>query len=158
MRRSFKNYSLKNKAKELKIKSIGLCDTSNLCGAVEFSEKISKIGSQPIIGTQINFRFKDTFGLIPLFALNEKGYKTIIELSSKSYLDNDENFEPQLDINDLLKLDNQGVSIFSGTVFGLFGKLYNKAKFTDITNLYEKLSKNFGDQFYIELQRHNYQY
>ena len=27
--------SLKDKAKELKIKSLGLCDTSNLCGAVE---------------------------------------------------------------------------------------------------------------------------
>ena len=37
-----------------KIKSLGLCDTSNLCGALEFSEKISKIGTQPIIGTQIN--------------------------------------------------------------------------------------------------------
>ena len=29
---------LKDKAKELKINSLGLCDTSNLCGAVEFSE------------------------------------------------------------------------------------------------------------------------
>ena len=27
--------------------------TSNLCGALEFSENISKVGTQPIIGTQI---------------------------------------------------------------------------------------------------------
>ena len=33
---------LKDKAKENKIKSLGLCDTSNLCGAIEFSEKIIK--------------------------------------------------------------------------------------------------------------------
>ena len=58
-----------------KIRSLGLCDTLNLCGALEFSEKISKIGTQPIIGTQINFRYNDTTGLLPLFALNEIGYK-----------------------------------------------------------------------------------
>ena len=34
---------LQNYAKEYKLKSLGLCDTSNLCGALEFSEKISKI-------------------------------------------------------------------------------------------------------------------
>ena len=45
---------LKDKAKDLKIRSLGLCDTSNLCGAIEFSDKLSKAGTQPIIGTQIN--------------------------------------------------------------------------------------------------------
>ena len=65
-------------AKEFKIKSLGLCDTSNLCGAIEFSEKISKVGTQPIIGTQINFKFEDTIGLLPLFALNQSGYKKLL--------------------------------------------------------------------------------
>ena len=36
-----------------KIKAAGLCDSNNLCGALEFSEEISKSGTQPIIGTQI---------------------------------------------------------------------------------------------------------
>ena len=45
--------------KEKKIKSIGICDSYNLCGALEFSEKISKVGTQPIIGTQINFLWMD---------------------------------------------------------------------------------------------------
>ena len=35
-----------------KIKSIGLSDSYNLCGALEFSEKIYKVGTQPIIGSQ----------------------------------------------------------------------------------------------------------
>ena len=126
---------LKDKAKELKINSLGLCDTSNLCGAVEFSDKLSKIGTQPIIGTQINFRFQNTIGLIPLFALNSDGYKKIIELSSKSYLDNDDVLEPHLDIDDLLKLETNGISVFSGTIFGLMGKLFDKGKFTEINNL-----------------------
>ena len=51
---------LKNYCKDNKIKSVGLCDTSNLCGALEFAEKISKSGTQPIIGTQINFKIGET--------------------------------------------------------------------------------------------------
>ena len=120
---------LKDSAKELKISTLGMCDTSNLCGAVEFSDKLSKVGTQTIIGTQINFKFNDTVGLLPLFALNFEGYKKIIELSSRSYLENDDLSDPHLDINDLLKLDTNGISVFSGTIFGLFGKLFDKAKF-----------------------------
>ena len=71
---------LKDISKENKLKAIGLCDTSNLCGALEFAEKLSKSGSQPIIGTQINFKFNNILGLLPLFALDENGYKTIIKL------------------------------------------------------------------------------
>ena len=67
-----------------------------LCGALEFAEKISKVGTQPIIGTQINFKYGDTTGLLPLFALDEEGYKRIIKLSSFSFLDNDELSEPHL--------------------------------------------------------------
>ena len=80
---------LQDFAKSNKIKSLALCDTSNLCGALEFAEKISKSGTQPIIGTQINFKSGNTTGLIPLFALNEIGYKNIINLSSSSYLESD---------------------------------------------------------------------
>ena len=50
--------NLKNFCKENKIKSVGISDTSNLCGALEFSEEISKVKTQPIIGSQINFKFK----------------------------------------------------------------------------------------------------
>ena len=105
-----------------KIKSIGLADSFNLCGALEFAEKISKSGTQPIIGTQINFKIGETIGLLPLFALNEVGYKNIIELSSLSYLKNDELSDPHVDF-ELLLNNSKGVAVFSGTVFGLFGKL-----------------------------------
>jgi DNA polymerase-3 subunit alpha len=137
-----------------KIKSLALCDTSNLCGALEFAEKISKVGTQPIIGTQINFKFGDTVGLLPLFSLNEKGYKRIIKLSSLSFLENDELYDPHVDFNNLLE-NNEGVAIFSGTTLGLFGELFNKGKFSEIHDLYKKLNLTFGDRFYIEIQRHN---
>ena len=84
---------LKDLCKEKKL-NLWIIDTSNLCGALEFSEKISKMGTQPIIGTQINFKLDDTIGLIPIFALDEVGYKNIIKLSSLSYLENDETMIP----------------------------------------------------------------
>ena len=145
---------LQNFSKSNKIKSLALCDTTNLCGALEFAEKISKVGTQPIIGTQINFKFGDTTGLLPLFSLNAEGYKRIIKLSSASFLENDELSDPHVDFNELLE-DNTGVAIFSGTVFGLFGQLFNKGKFNEIHELYKELKSNFGDRFYIEIQRHN---
>ena len=135
---------LKDFAKINKIKSLGLCDTSNLCGALEFSEKISKSGTQPIIGTQINFKFDNTIGLLPLFALNEDGYKRIIELSSYSYLKNDQLSEPHLNFDELLK-KNDGVALFSGTNYGLFGELFNKGKFNEIKKLYSELKLNFSN-------------
>ena len=144
---------LKEFSKENKIKSLAISDTSNLCGALEFSEKLSKIGTQPIIGTQINFRYEETIGLLPLFALNEVGYKRIIELSSLSYLNNSELSEPNVPFEELLKVD-EGIAIFSGTVFGLFGNLFDKGKFLDIEKLYSKLKSIYNDRFYIELQRH----
>ena len=144
---------LKEYSKENKIKSLALCDTTNLCGALEFAEKISKIGTQPIIGTQINFKFADTVGLLPLFALNEDGYRRIIELSSQSYLKNNDLSYPHLDFLELLN-KTDGVALFSGTINGLFGQLFDKGKFTEIQELYLKLKSKYNDRFYIEIQRH----
>ncbi len=145
---------LQEYSKTNKVKSLGLCDTSNLCGALEFAEKISKSGTQPIIGTQINFKIGGTIGLLPLFALNETGYKNIIDLSSSSYLKNDELSDPHIEFEELLN-NSEGVAVFSGTVFGLFGKLFDKGKFTEIHELYSKIKNTFEDKFYIEIQRHN---
>ena len=144
---------LKDFCKENKISCLGLSDTSNLCGALEFAENISKVGTQPIIGTQINFKYEDTTGLLPLIALNEKGYKRIINLSSKSYLENDNLSDPHLDIKELL-IETEGVIILSGTIHGLFGKLFEKGRFEEISKLYQAISKKFNDRFYLEIQRH----
>ena len=56
-----------------KIKALGLADSYNLCGALEFSEKLSKVGTQPIIGTQINLK-----------AVNEK--EKIYQLFSRTII------------------------------------------------------------------------
>ena len=49
---------LQDFCKKNKITSVALSDSHNLSGALEFSENLSSIGTQPIIGTQILFKFK----------------------------------------------------------------------------------------------------
>ena len=145
---------LKNYCKENKIKSAGLSDTSNLCGSLEFSENISKSGTPPIIGTQIFFKYNNEIGLLPLIAKSESGYKKIIELSKKSYLSNEHVLEPYCNFNDLLNESNDTI-ILSGSINCLIGKLFNKAKFSEIETIYKNLKKIYKDNFYIEIQRHN---
>ena len=69
-----------------KIRSLGLSDSFNLV-VLEFSEALSKVGTQPIIGSQINFRYNETIGKLTIFAKTEKGYNNLVKLSSKSFLD-----------------------------------------------------------------------
>ena len=145
---------LKDFCKENKLKSLAICDTINLCGALEFAEKISKVGTQPIIGTQINFKYGDFSGLLPLFALNKQGYQRLIELSSQSYLNHNQLNDPHLDFEQLL-IRNDGLAVFSGTINGFFGQLYKKGKFSEIEKLYSKLKDEYLDRFYIEIQRHH---
>ena len=73
---------------------------------------------------------------------------------SSSYLENDKLSDPHVKINKLLS-NSDGVAVFSGTSFGLFGQLFDKGKFTEIHDLYAEIKKKYGDRFYIEIQRHN---
>ena len=103
-----------------KIKSIGLADSFNLCGALEFSEKLSKVGTQPIIGTQINVKFHNTIGKVTLYAKTEEGYKNLTKLSSLSYLNSKEIEEPNCKIEDLIT-NNKDLILLSGNYRDLFG-------------------------------------
>ncbi len=145
--------NLKDYCKSNKIKSIGISDTSNLCGVLEFSETISKQGTQPIIGTQINFEFKNEKGLLTLIAKTEKGYRKLIELSSRSFLENNDLSEPYCKIEDLYSL-SEDMIVMSGTLNGLIGKLYTKSRFDDIDEIFKSLKKFYNNNFYIEIQRH----
>ncbi len=140
--------------KSKKIRAIGLCDSSNLCGALEFAEKISKAGTQPIIGSQINFKIDDIIGKIPLFARTQEGYKNLTKLSSMSYLESDAASDPFCKLENLYN-NSQGLAVLSGTVYDLFGKLFKLNKLDLIKKLLEDLNKSFKNNFYIEIQRHS---
>jgi len=136
-----------------KIKAVGLCDTNNLCGALEFSETIAKSKTQPIIGIQINIQHKEKSGKIPLFAKNLEGYKNLIKLSSKSFLGIKEGEEPHCKIEDLEE-NNKGLILLSGSFDGLIGKLFSKNLTDQIFLLFKKFKEIFKENFYIEIQRH----
>ena len=145
---------LQSFCKKQKITSVGISDTHNLCGALEFSDFLSKVGTHPIIGTQINIKFKNTTGLLGLIAVNETGYKNIIKLSSISYLLNDTINLPYCDLSSLLE-KNEGIIVLSGTINGLSGLLFEKGKTLEVKELYSLIKSSFKDRFYIEIQRHN---
>ena len=81
-----------------KIKSLGLADSYNLCGALEFSEKLSKVGTQPIIGSQINVKGYNIIGKITIYAKTEEGYKNLTKLSSSSYLNAKDTEDPHVNL------------------------------------------------------------
>ncbi len=140
--------------KENKIKAIGLCDSLNLCGALEFAEKISKTGTQPIIGSQINFKIENVIGKLPLFAKTKDGYKNLTKLSSVSYLESETTSDPYCNLEHLYK-NSEGLVVLSGTIYDLIGKLFKLNKLDLIKTLLKKINNIFQNNFYLEIQRHS---
>ena len=139
--------------KENKLKAIGLTDSNNLCGALEFAEKISKAGTQPIIGTQINLLSDNVIGKVTLYATSEKGYQNLTKLSSLSYLKNKESHDPCCEIDDFI-LNNEDLILLTGNYNDFFGKLFYSNKTKNIEKIIKKLKINFNNRIYIEIQRH----
>ena len=140
--------------KENKVKAVGLCDSYNLCGALDFSESVSKSKTQPIIGTQLNVIYKGHKGKIPLFAKNLEGYKNLVKLSSKSFLEIKDDEEPHCKIEDIENNFN-GLILLTGSFDGLIGKLFFKNLTDEITTVLKKLKTIFKDNIYLEIQRHD---
>ena len=132
------------------IKAIGLCDSNNLCGALEFSESIAKSKTQPIIGTQINIQYKGNSGKIPLFAKNLEGYKNLIKLSSKSFLEIKDDEDPHCKIEDV-ESNYKGLILLSGSFDGLIGQLFFKNLTDEILLLFKKFKDILKDSFYLEI-------
>ena len=145
---------LASHCKDNKVSNIGICDSYNLCGALEFAEKISKSGTHPIIGTQINFSLENSMGKLPLFASTSQGYKNLIKLSSKSYLDSDEKTDAHCKISEFKNI-NEGLILLSGNHYGFFGKLFKLNKLKQVEVAIKELKNIFKDRFYLEIQRHN---
>ncbi len=137
-----------------KIKSLGLADSFNLCGALEFAEKLSKVGTQPIIGTQINLNSNNTVGKITLYAKTELGYKNLTKLSSLSYLNSKITEEPSCELEDLSD-NNNDLILLTGNYRDYFGKLFQANKLSKFTETANYLKEIFHDRMYFEIQRHN---
>ena len=137
-----------------KIKSLGLADSYNLCGALEFSDKLAKVGTQPIIGTQINIKGYNTLGKITLYAKTEEGYKTLTKLSSSSYLNTKDTEDPSCEIDELL-VNNNDLILLTGNYRDFFGKLFQANKLREFDMALNLFKKSFPERIYFEIQRHN---
>ena len=90
---------------------------------IEFSEKIAKVGTHPIIGSQINLNMSDIIGKVSLYATSEQGYKNLTKLSSLSYLKNNRLTDPFCSLKDLTE-NNKGLIFLTGNHTNFFGKLF----------------------------------
>ena len=140
--------------KKNKVPAIGLSDSYNLCGAIEFSDEISKVGTQPIIGSQINFKFADIIGKVPIFAQTNTGFKNLTKLSSKSYLDDYPGSEPNCKIDDLFD-NSKDLIVLSGGINSLLSNLIIKNRVKDVDEILQNFKRYFKDKIYFEIQRHN---
>src|ERR1700761_5006104 len=84
-------------AKKDRQPALALTDTDNMFGALEFSEKISGYGIQPIVGCTLGIDFGDQESRGPaggdvwphlvLLAAREDGYRSLMRLVSRAYHD-----------------------------------------------------------------------
>ena len=145
---------LANYCKINKIRALGLADSYNLCGALEFSEKLSRVGTQPIIGTQINLRNQNIVGRVTLYAKTENGYKNLTKLSSLSYLNSKEKNEPSCELKEIIN-NNEDIILLTGGHRDFFGKLFSLNKIKDFNETIKLFKDIFKDRIYFEIQRHN---
>ena len=79
-------------AKEYAMPAVAITDTSNMFGALEFSQYCTSAGVQPVVGCQIGLA-RAGVNLAPdyvvLLAQNEIGYANLQRLSSMSFLEGD---------------------------------------------------------------------
>src|SRR6202043_3981698 len=93
-------------AKKDRQPALGLTDTDNMFGALEFSEKMAGYGIQPIAGCALGVDFGDqenrgpaggeTWPRIVLLAARENGYRSLMRLSSRTYLENAPHERPHI--------------------------------------------------------------
>ncbi|MGV2978884.1 DNA polymerase III subunit alpha [Camelimonas sp. ID_303_24] len=90
--------TLEKLAKEDRQPAMALTDTNNLFGALEFSEKFSGSGIQPIAGLQLSVALEEDdpnarpslerrLPSIVLLAATEEGYRNLLQLTSRAWLD-----------------------------------------------------------------------
>ena len=86
--------------KKQNVPAAAITDFNNLFGSLEFCIECKKFGIQPIIGLNLSVRakgFKD--GNILLLCKNETGYRNLVNLVTKAYLDNSDSITPGLSLN-----------------------------------------------------------
>ena len=144
--------------------ALGLCDTGNLFGALEFSEKTTDKGIQPIIGCRLAVEFGDGGdgrrgagfdgrpGLV-LIAATEIGWANLMRLVSRAFLGTEGTEDPHLPI-EALDGFSDGVIALTGGPDGPIDRALVADHDEIAGTRLARLERLFGDRLYVELQRH----
>jgi DNA polymerase-3 subunit alpha len=149
-------------AKKMNMTALALTDHGSMYGAIEFYKECKKAGIKPIIGADMfiapRTRHDKQSGIdsrrtrLVLLAKNEQGYKNLITLVTKGFLEGFY-YKPRID-KELLETYHEGLiaisTAFSGeTTLALQTNDFPRAEAT--LEWYKKL---FGSDFYLEVTHH----
>jgi DNA polymerase-3 subunit alpha len=147
--------------------ALGLADTNNLFGALEFSEKATKKGIQPLVGVELAVDFAAAEerlnerghtswtgkSSIVLMAQSEEGFSNLSRLVSRAYLEGEDGLaRAKLDWMERDSLT--GLICLSGGPEGAVDMAFANGQDANAIRRLDRLADLFGDRFYIELQRH----
>ncbi len=150
--------------------ALAIADSGNLFGALEFSEALADKGIQPIIGCtlrvstvprppagsakQLGSETTPKLSSIALFAKSDAGYRNLMKLSSRAYLETKETEAAHVSI-ELVEQLSDGLICLTGGPDGPLNDALVAGQGPLAKRLAEQLKHIFGDRLYIELQRHN---
>jgi DNA polymerase-3 subunit alpha len=151
-------------AKADKQPALALTDTDNMFGGLEFSEKLAGYGIQPIVGCALAVDFGDTdqgmrpgiaasHGRIVLLAAREEGYRSLMRLNSRAFLETPANEASHIKVG-WLEGETAGLIALTGGPNGPLDKVLAGGQSHLAAGRLEALQRLFGDRLYVELQRH----
>jgi len=149
--------------------ALGLSDTSNLSGALEFSDKLAGAGIQPIVGATLSVDFEEKKaeeiehtakpvrlggdGPIALFAMSEAGYANLLKLVSRAHLESGDAEQPYISVSALGE-HSEGLIALTGGPDGPIDQTLREAQRSQAKARLTCLKSAFGDRLYVEIQRH----
>ncbi|WP_416192900.1 DNA polymerase III subunit alpha [Nitrobacter sp. TKz-YC01] len=142
--------------------ALALTDTDNMFGALEFSDKVAGHGIQPIVGCELAVDFGDQDvnsrnalppARIVLLATREAGYRNLMRLNSRAFLETPEHCSPRVNW-EWLRDENDGLIALTGGPEGPVAQAFNADHPALAMARCDQLAGIFGDWLYVELQRH----
>jgi DNA polymerase-3 subunit alpha len=161
---SIKIQKLGELAKADRQPALALTDTDNMFGALEFSDKMAGYGIQPIIGCELAVDFGDQDpnarnalaaqpSRIVLLAARERGYRSLMRLNSRAFLETPTHQSPHIKF-EWLQHEARDLIALTGGPDGPVSLALQADHAALAATRCERLAGLFGDRLYIELQRH----
>ena len=161
---SIKIQKLAELAKADRQPALALTDTDNMFGALEFSDKLAGYGIQPIIGCELAVDFGDQdpnarsapaagAARIVLLAARERGYRNLMRLNSRAFLETPTHQAPHIKF-EWLQGHADDLIVLSGGPDGPISQALSADQAPLAATRCDRLASLFEDRFYLELQRH----